>query len=234
MPCEESRMPLLRNTLATYSSFLKEKEGQSFFPDTELLIISRSITDPTEIKEISPFVVTKVINYTYIGDTFNPAMAFNIGVRNAYYHNILITCPEVKPLTDILEQLKPLYYKNVMCQVFDEYSPGGTTYSLVNSNFRINTPAMYFMAMFTKEAIYKINGWDEDFMKGYAFEDTDFGNRWVMEGIPFEMHNEIQGLHQWHKRGEGCGEAWDRNMILSQNNQKNGVIRPKNGLEKLV
>jgi predicted glycosyltransferase involved in capsule biosynthesis len=71
--------------------------------------------------------------------------------------------------------------------------------SLVHKGFRDMTPAMYFLAMFNKRDIEAINGWDEAFMQGYAYEDDDFGQRWVRAGLPFQLREDIQGVHQYHQ-----------------------------------
>lgn len=168
---------------------------------------------------------------------FNPAKAFNIGVKNANYDTIIIQSPEVLPLTPVLDQLVQLKGKNVICQVFDEGEDGSRVMhmnspSLVNSQFRGESPAMYFLAQFNKADIEKINGWDEAFMKGYAYEDNDFGDRWVRAGIPFEVHDEIQAIHQYHPRAETIAGGTTTNLERYNDNTAKGIIRPENGMIK--
>lgn len=162
---------------------------------------------------------------------FNPSKAFNIGVNNAKYENIIITSPEVKPTTNVLEQLSHLLDKNIVCLVYDQ-DPDGNLSILVSSTFRNDSPYMYFLAMFRKEDIKKINGWDEDFMKGYAYEDNDFGERWKRAELPFEIHDEITATHQYHKRGESFGGAMVINQQHFYDNTDAGIIYCKNGLIK--
>lgn len=161
---------------------------------------------------------------------FNPSKAFNIGVRKSNYNNIIITSPEVAPKTNVLEQLEALVGKNVICQVWDEDDKGNQFMSLVNSSFRQSTPAYYFLAMFNKDDIYAINGWDEEFMKGYAYEDNDFGDRWVRAGLPFEIHDEIQAVHQYHPRSETIKGGSTVNHEHYINNNILGIIKPEKGL----
>ena len=163
---------------------------------------------------------------------FNPSKAFNLGVKEAKYENIIITSPEVKPITDVLEQLSKLLDKNVVCQATDQMEDGNLV-ALVNSSYRCESPYMYFLAMFRKEDIEKINGWDEDFMKGYAYEDNDFGDRWIRAGLPFEVHDEIQALHQFHPRGETIKGGMAINMQHYHDNTDAGVTYCKNGLTKV-
>lgn len=160
---------------------------------------------------------------------FNPSKAFNMGVRTAKYDNIIITSPEIKPTTNVLEQLEEHIGKNIICEVWEEDELGNLKL-LVSSGFRSDSPAMYFLAMFRKEDIYKINGWDEDFMKGYAYEDNDFGERWKRAGLPYEFNDDIKALHQYHPRGETIRGGTAINFELYNKNNDNGITYCKNGL----
>jgi len=85
----------------------------------------------------------------------------------------------------------------------------------------------------TPEDIETINGWDEEFMKGYAYEDNDFGDRWVRAGLPFEVHDEIKAVHQYHPRSETIKGGTATNMQLYHDNTDKGVTKCLNGLRKL-
>jgi hypothetical protein len=242
IPTEKDRLKMLVDTLMCYTDKLMD------FRLIEVIVPSRTIMDSKEIfdyfnKYCQDYIDEgismdatiplniKVIPYTYDGEYFNPSMALNLGVKNSSYNNILITCPEVVPRTNVLEQLQDLEEGNYICQVIDGNEDSTDGISLVNKNFRGETPAMYFLALFRKEDLEKINGWDEDFMGGYAWEDTDFGNRWIRAGIPFEVRDEIIGVHRYHPRGS-TNPGWDRNANLCVQNTINNIIRPKNGLVK--
>lgn len=175
----------------------------------------------------------RLIPYT-IDVGFNCSKALNIGVRAAKYEQIIITSPEVMPLTDVLSQLEELRGRNIVCQVWDENEDKVRGISLINRTFRSDSPAYYFLSMFNKADIEKINGWDEDFMAGYAYEDDDFGARWNRAGLPYEVHEDIQGLHQYHPRFETVsgGSAINQQKLLENNT--NNVVRCNNGLNKFV
>lgn len=221
MPCEEDRIPLLMYTLGTYIKILPD------YP-VEFILVSRTI------KEFNvPGFNVKIINYEYEGDYFNPSMALNLGVKNSSYKNVMITCPEVYPITHIFNQLANQIRGNYVCQAFDQEESGSKGISLVNTSFRGDNPGMYFMAIFKKEDIETINGWDEDFMGGYAFEDDDFGLRFVRAGLKFTVKDGMHCEHQYHPRCNVKSEGWSRNKILLKDNNDKKLIRPKNGLEKL-
>jgi hypothetical protein len=164
---------------------------------------------------------------------FNPSKAFNLGVRASKYQQIIITSPEVMPKTDVLTQLEELIGQNIICQVWDENESHIVEASLVHNGYRDMTPAYYFLAMFNKSDIEKINGWDEDFMKGYAYEDDDFGERWKRAEIPFKVKEEIQAVHQYHPRTETVPGGSMVNYDKLQKNNADGVVRCINGLSKL-
>lgn len=163
---------------------------------------------------------------------FNVSKALNLGVLASKYDQIIITSPEVMPKTDVLTQLEELIGQNVICQVWDEDENHKVIASLVHRGYRDMTPAMYFLAMFNKKDIKKINGWDEDFMLGYAYEDDDFGLRWARAGLPFTINENIQGVHQYHPRSETIPGGMGINFTKMNQNTDNGVIRCANGLDK--
>ncbi len=160
---------------------------------------------------------------------FNPSKAFNMGVRAAESDHIIITSPEVKPTSDVLAQFEKDIDKNIVCQVADQDIDGNLTI-LVSKTFRSDNPGMYFLAMFQRKDIEAINGWDEEFMKGYAYEDNDFGERWVRAGLPFEIREDITATHQYHPRGETLRGGMSINQQHYYDNTDKGVTKCKNGL----
>lgn len=172
----------------------------------------------------------RIIPYEIYNDGFNPTRALNIGVRNAKYDILLVTGPEVKPHPDTLKKLAECKGQNVICRVWDQDESGKLT-SLVHNGYRDKTPQPYFLGMFNKADIEKINGWDEDFMDGYAYEDNDFGNRWVRAGLPFTVREDIQATHQYHLRGETIPGGLSVNLAIYNRNNEQGVTYCKNGLD---
>lgn len=222
-PIDTNRLEQFKETKRAYDEMPQVKE---------FVMPTRSFEKVSEYFEANDMMKdVRLIPYKHeIG--FNPSKAFNIGVRESKYDNIIITSPEVKPTTQVLEQLSECLDKNVICEVFDQ-SEDGNLKSLVNEIYRNESPAMYFLAMFRKEDVEKINGWDEEFMKGYAYEDNDFGARWVRAEIPFELRTDIHATHLYHPRSETISGGIGINEKHYQNNNANGVIRCKNGLNVL-
>lgn len=220
---DTNRLRQFKVTKEVYDEMPQKKEY--IIPTREEAKIRAYLQKFSNMKDV------RLIPYT-VEVGFNPSKAFNIGVREAKFDNIIITSPEVKPSTDVLEQLSHLLDKNVICNVDDQDEHGNLS-NLVSSTFRSETPYMYFLAMFRKEDIKTINGWDEEFMRGYAYEDNDFGDRWVRAGLPFEVHDEIKALHQYHPRGETIKGGMAINMQTYHDNTDKGITKCMNGLEKL-
>jgi len=223
LPIDTNRLSQFAETKRVYDSMPQVKE---------FVMPTRSydkVKEYLEKHELTKDV--RLIPYTHkVG--FNPAKALNIGVRNATYDHIIISSPEVKPKPDVLELMEASLGKNLVCQVWDETEERKVGASLVHKGYRSDNPGMYFLALFNRADIEAINGWDEDFMKGYAYEDNDFGERWVRAGLPFEIREDIQGTHQYHSRSETIPSGANINFNKLQDNNSKGVIRCANGLKR--
>lgn len=222
MPIDTNRLEQFTKTKRVYDTYPQEKEF--ILPTRSYDEIYRYLEENNLLKDV------KLIPYELEVFT-SPVMAFNIAVRNAKYEHIIITSPETIPLTDVLPELEQLLGKNVVCQVFDQNEDGTMGISLVNKIFRGDDPGMYFLAMFNKSDIEKINGWDMEFMNGYAYDDNDFGARWKRAGIPFEINEDIKALHQWHPRYETIHGGLNRSARHFQENTDNNITYCKNGLK---
>jgi len=218
MPCEKDRVPLLEKTLQRYSEIIESTE-------VEFILPSRSLTEMS-----APGFNIKVIPYIYDEGVFNCSMALNLGVKNSSYENIIITCPEVIPAPNVLKVFKEKGRGNYLCTAYDLMPDGSIGPLLVSKDFRGETPGLYFLALFKKEDIEFINGWDEGFMGGYAWEDSEYGDRFIRAGLSFEILEEALAYHQYHKRGIGDTKMYYVNETKKLKNDYNEIIRPKKGL----
>lgn len=222
-PLDTNRLEQFAVTKRVYDAMPEKKEF--IIPTRKEFQVARYLDELDLMKDV------RLVPYT-VERGFNVSKALNLGVRNAKYDNIIITSPEVKPTTDVLSQLSECLDKNVVCQVADQDENGNLSL-LVSKTFRGDTPAMYFLAMFQKKDIEAINGWDEDFMKGYAYEDNDFGDRWVRAGLPFEVREDICAVHQYHPRSETLKGGMAINLQHYHDNTDANVVKCNNGLVKL-
>ena len=220
MPIDDNRLEQFVRTKLVYDSFPETKE---FVMPTRTYKTCRAF-----MKKHKLLKDVRLIPYE-IETGFNPTKALNLAVRESNYDHLVVTGPEVKPTTQILEQFSKNINKNIICQVFDQDENGNLT-SLVNEHYRNTSPQPYFLALFQKSNIEQINGWDENFMGGYAYEDNDFGDRWIRAGIPFEIREYIQATHLYHPRLETVPGGLGVNQALYNKNQSEGVVKCKNGL----
>jgi hypothetical protein len=219
MPLDTNRLPQLQKTIEAYKAF-------GIPIGTEFIFVTRTLDCVTEFVGILNY---KLAKYTHeLG--FNPSKALNIGVRCASNERIIITSPEVMPKTNVLKQLAEVENQNVVCQVWEQNEDGSIGMSLVNSKFRTEHPGYYFCALFQKSDIEQINGWDEEFMKGYAFEDDDFGHRWSRAKLPFIVRDDIELIHQWHPRSETIPNGWNINKNRMLFNDASGTVWATRGL----
>lgn len=224
MPMDDDRFEQFAVTKRLYDAMPQKKEF--IIPTRKELQVSRWLDDNGLMKDV------RIIPYKH-DEGYNASKALNIGVRYARSKYIIITSPEVKPSTDVLKQFSESLGKNIICQVADQDENGNLSI-LVSSIYRSDTPAMYFLALFNKADIEKINGWDEDFMKGYAYEDNDFGERFLRAGLEFEVREDIQGVHQYHPRAETVPNGLNINARKFHENSEAGVVYCTNGLKKMV
>lgn len=220
MPMDSNRLQQFAVTKRVYDEMPQVKEF--IIPTREKAKVSRFLKEHGLDKDV------RLLPYK-VEVGFNCSKALNMGVRAAKYLHVIITSPEVKPTTDVLAQLSEHLGKNIICMVMDQAENGNLSV-LVSKTFRSENPAMYFLAMFNKSDIEKINGWDEDFMKGYAYEDNDFGERWVRAGLPFEVREDICAVHQYHPRSETIRGGMAINLQKFNDNTDRGVTRCQNGL----
>ncbi len=229
MPCETGRIPLLLESMKAYEKF-------GIPEDVEFIIVSRTIK-PNQLS----FKHT-LVNYKWelTPDWFNPSLALNLGVKAAKHDNIIITCPEVRPDTDCLNQLKQLPRGNYVCMVWDLNEDGSKRRVLVSKTFRKEHPGFYFLALYRREDIDAINGWDLEFMDGFAWDDNDFGERFARADLPFEIRNDIRAEHQYHGRVESWGDDWTpkrlafvRNRERTYRHTADNVTRIDSGLKEV-
>lgn len=220
-PMDTNRLEQFKHTKRVYDEMPQKKEF--IIPSRSAKQVREYLNDNDLMKDVT------VVSYEHkVG--FNPAKALNIGVSLAKYDQIIITSPEVKPSPTVLAQLSEHLGKNIICQVSDQ-DENGNLVVLVSPTFRSENPAMYFLAMFNKKDIESINGWDMEFMKGYAYEDNDFGERWNRAGLPFEVRDDIEAVHQYHPRGESVKGGLVTNQLHFYDNTDKGVVYCKNGLD---
>lgn len=218
VPCDIDRLDQFKKTYRAYLD-----RGMPLGLDWEFILVTRTI-DSVDLPGV------RVVKYVHEGPYFNASKAFNIGVVEAKYSTVAVTSPEVVPVTDVINQWFSKPEGNYICTAFDQDEHGVLT-ELVKPGKMDHIPSMYFLGIFRKEDILKINGWDEDFMAGFSWEDVDFGERFHRANLQFQVAGDMQVLHQYHPRNYH-NPGWEINAAVLKNNIKNYAIRCINGIIK--
>lgn len=171
----------------------------------------------------------------------NPSYAQNVGFKHAQGEYIVLTSPEVVFENQTFQKFDQKINPNIMlyCTVAEVKTLD--TNKVFDHNYLVNQksgnwlchprsrplPMAYFMAVINKQVIFDVNGVDEDFMQGIAYEDDDFGRRLHTKVKPvYDLT--IFGAHLHHSRnyqhGDGMPKVWKNAEIY--NKKKNQTPYP--------
>ena len=156
----------------------------------------------------------------------NPSVTLNVAIRAAVAPLVVMSPPECYPLADNLrtaravmgsESLRPtcvlgkaLKASRNASQLLGpgKWFPQKET-DLAAKMARQDAPvfvssqkpmrAPFFMA-FRKQDHERLNGFDEEYARGFAAEDTDYLNRMKLAGFGPVWDDRLVVLHQWHER----------------------------------
>jgi len=177
-----------------------------------------------------------------------PSLALNVGVKQSEGDVLIFTCPEIyHPYPDnIFNLVSPILENNSLMTYTEGYDDRGgkilkaikegnpiTTLTPTKENFLKELHTQYPFCMgFSREKYFDIGGYDEDFMAGYAYDDTDFVNRMLKNGVNYLK---VPGLiiHLYHTRARfNLPETkilFEKNKALYT--QKLNVIKRNVGVE---
>lgn len=208
MPTYHGRFKQLNRTLG---SFFKQDIPKENY---ELILIDDGFENDgmgvNEIKHLFRLWKNKLpLKYIFSGhrnkDKWirrNPGFALNIGVKQAQYDNIILTCSEIYLHNEfvlsnfdkaITKSKNELIYCNGKNDLTDTYNFNDLHTAVDN----LNTKLPFFLGLKKKDYI-NIGGYDEDFT-GIGFDDTDFIER--LNDCGFN-HKLVSGniIHLYHDR----------------------------------
>jgi len=213
------RLALFKNTIESikkYSDNIKDK--------FEILVLDSHSTD-----DVRGYVINqkKHFNISYIKfkqpyHNFCECYILNLGLNLSKYNSIVLTNPEVMHISPAIIQFLELIGENILGKVEEINIDGSFKQLLMGTKEpnRHDNPGMFFLAMFNKNDILSIGGFDEDFRYGYG--DNDFGWRFKTK-FKFRILDEIYGIHQSHGRPLHDGN-FRHNGQLWKEKQKIGQI----------
>lgn len=171
------------------------------------------------------------------------SMARNIGVKNAIGDIIITSEPELIFVTDIVKQMiedNKQFPKQVIsagvvyhAQQGAQYNPGFVTDPITALKNEIveeyqTEPRSYhpngycktknmqatFTALYEKEWLMEVGGWDEAFPGAWGWDDIDLCTRLRINGINQHICPEMEVIHQWHPHPPG--DIWSEGSRLNE------------------
>lgn len=233
------RAALLRTSLARLATLT--------VPD-EVLVIDDGGTDDTE-QVCRDFESQLPIRYVH-HDNPGPSIcsfARNVGTRLARNRLILTSEPEVVFLSDVVAQLPALREQD-----HDRVISAGTLYfadsrssrwedarALAGYRKEVGWVATY-TALYVKDWLCEVGGWDENFPGAWGWDDTDLLTRLRIAGYGQRIATELEVAHQWHPLGadpDSANERYffsksfhasdDRDEVVANKDTEWGALRTK-------
>ncbi len=190
-----NRSPLLRQSLARLTELT--------VPD-EVLVVDDGGSDGCE-GVVRVFEGCLPIRYLY---THNPGEAMCSHARNVGLHatdcEVVITSePEIRFDTDVVRQMltrhesdraqlfPPLKQFINAGVVYTEHPDGG------GKDKHVNWQALW-VALYRREWLLAVGGWDEKFPQPWSWDDVDLGTRLRIAGVGQYNDMTIEATHAWH------------------------------------
>jgi hypothetical protein len=206
---------------ALFATTLQTLTVQTLPPDEfEVLVVDDGGTDPDLLLLLSTAVshglriryfridIHKVPFplYQFEGRFNDPGPALNVALRRAEGDRVVISHPEIYHCyRSNLDQMAswPLGPKDALiCDVYDPSMADDPILKGMIGGGPGQRP-LHFLGVYPKEFFCAIGGYEEEFVKGWGYQDTELVSRWQKSGGRFLFSGDrILGIHQPHPRVE--------------------------------
>ena len=184
--------------------------------DVEIIVIEdyKNYIDDNEhnklLSLLSEFNQLNIIHLINNINTYNPCLAFNLGVNKSNGKYIILTNPECYHEMNILSGLDSMdldtNYIVCACKNTREWSFDiiddrmCVNYSIAEwyQHSTINNRKLHFCSIISKDNYIKIGGFDENYSKGIAYEDDDFRDTVIHNNIPIVCVDDLVCVHLNH------------------------------------
>ncbi len=192
-------------------------------PD-EVLVVDDGGTDGCEqaCQELSDRLPLRYI-YNHNPQTSICSFARNIGVRNTDAELIITSEPEVMFLTDVIPQLVEAHEaepSSVVSAGVVYHSPREGVIQAEECE-RIAGWVAPFTALYRRDWLLEIGGWDESFPGSWGWDDTDLLTRLRLAGHGQVIDQRIEVLHQWHQPNQSGHKPNENHFMCKGFNEGN-------------
>jgi GT2 family glycosyltransferase len=219
-----NRSSLLRHSL---SSIVK----QSFASPLEIVIVNDGQENDETKMVCDEFSDKLTIKYIFSGHrnaaglvSRNPCVPNNIAVKQSTGDVIILTCPEIYHVNNVVDQLvgpvlkhprrvttpKALYFDNDNNIIQDL-----PQVHLERAQLFINRNRYPFCMGMLKSTFMTLGGFDEDFANAYGAEDDDF--IWRLRRAGFQtITTKACAIHLWHPSSKDFIPDWQERRDLAK------------------
>lgn len=230
------RADQLHNTLLSYRHWYSDRD------DYEIIIIEdiKNKSDHLPLMDVIDIYPNLPIRcYTNHVNSYNPSTHFNFGYDLAVGDYLVITNPEIFHEVNILEGFDEIVKDNVYIVCSCKRSQRGQflprfidfekfTYNMedwIQHTDHRNTQ-LHWCTCISMNDYTRIGGFDDEYSKGFAWEDTDFINTIKYQGLDIINRDDLITVHQCHKK------SVSRKMDLFNRNQR--IYEKKWGISNTV
>ncbi len=148
--------------------------------------------------------------------SFNPARSFNLGVEASEGKYLVLTNPECRHDSNVLDGLRKEFAVNqkayVICACMS-LGPDGNFVEWYQHSAYSNRK-LHFCSSIAKENYIKIGGFDEQYTEGIAYEDDDFVKKVEHSNLQIVLRDDLVTSHLHHSRDGLNSELSEKNRML--------------------
>jgi hypothetical protein len=132
--------------------------------------------------------------------------ALNLGMKMARGERVVLSSPEVmyevRTNLDRMESWPLAENHALICDVFDPAMAGDPqTRGMIGGG--PGRRPLHFLGVYNRDFMLRIGGFEEEFLTGWGYQDTEFAHRFRANGGEFMFSGRaIRGFHQPHPRVE--------------------------------
>jgi len=220
--------------------------SKSKFKDFEFIVVDDGSSPEHRVEDlVTEFPFLKIVRIEPINKWYSPnsCVPYNEGIRIAKGEIIVLQNAECFHVHDILtyfkENINDLNYISIsayglnseLTKILPQYSINNTVPDFLKGlpqvpyrgivpswyNHSIIRPTYFhFCSAITRSNMKRLNGFDERYATGLAYEDSDFLHRVRLLGLDIKIIDDVTVIHQYHTPTNYNGNmvAYNRNRVL--------------------